>query len=85
MKSLITSVLSALALAALTTAHAAAPAAKPIATAPAAAASGVAPRAAAHASKERSTQMGACQKQANDAKLNDVERKTFLVTCINQR
>jgi hypothetical protein len=39
--------------------------------------------AALRASKERSTQMGACQKEAADKGLRDEERKQFLASCAN--
>jgi hypothetical protein len=41
--------------------------------------------AALRASKERSTQMGACQKAAADKGLHDEERKQFLASCANAK
>ena len=35
------------------------------------------------AAKERGSVMSACQKQAADLKLQDVERKQFLTTCVH--
>jgi hypothetical protein len=41
--------------------------------------------AALRASKERSTQMGACQKEAADKGLRDEARKQFLASCANAK
>jgi hypothetical protein len=40
-------------------------------------------RANVQVSKMRKSDMGACQKEAADKGLHDVERKQFLVTCMN--
>ena len=52
------------------------------APAPVAAASGVDSRAAVQASRQRSTALGGCQRQAMDKNLSGVERKQFVLACI---
>jgi hypothetical protein len=62
--------------------HAKRPAPAASAPAPVAAASGVDSRAAVLASRQRSTLLGGCQRQAMDKNLSGVERKQFVLTCI---
>ncbi|MDH5329730.1 MAG: hypothetical protein OEW27_07260 [Aquincola sp.] len=40
-------------------------------------------RASVQASKQRKSDMGACQKQADDKRLRDVERKQFVAACMS--
>lgn len=54
----------------------------PAASAPAPAASAIDSRAAVRASKQRSTSMGACQRQANDQNLIGDARHQFVLTCL---
>ena len=54
----------------------------PAASAPAPAASAIDSHAAVHASKQRSTSMGACQSQANVQNLSGDARRQFVLSCL---